>query len=121
MAWAYPFRSMVDRGITVSGSSDSVVEPPHPLWGMAAAMDRHGINPDERVDGLTALGMFTNAAANALREPEPLAAESPADFVVIDTDLRTATPQTVRNSTVLDTYIDGIAVDVDRSLPTWVD
>lgn len=121
MPWAYPFRSMMHRGINTAGSSDSVVEPPHPLWGMAAAMDRHGIAPDQALSGLEALHMFTDAAAQALREPKPLAVGSPADFVVIDTDMRTASAEQVRTATVVDTFIGGQAVAVDRSLPAWVD
>jgi predicted amidohydrolase YtcJ len=121
IGWAYPFRSMADAGIPLAGSSDCIVEPPPPLWGIAAAMDRHGINPDEAISGLDALGMFTAGGAAALREPEPLAAGSPADFVSIDVDLSTASAAEVREATVIDTWIDGEQVSVDRSLPTWVD
>jgi hypothetical protein len=121
MAWAYPFHSMLDRGINVAGSSDSVVEPPHPLWGMAAAMHRHGIGPDQALTGLEAIELFTGAAAAALREREPLAIGSPADFAVIDVDIRTASHSEVRDAQVLDTWIGGERVEVDRSLPAWVD
>jgi predicted amidohydrolase YtcJ len=120
-AWAYPFRSMADAGITLAGSSDSIVEPPHPLWGIAAAMDRHGIGPDEALSGQEALTMFTVGGAHALAEPAPLWLTSPADFVVLDTDITTATPQEVHDAEVLDTWIDGEPLVVDRSLPTWVD
>ncbi len=121
LVWAYPFRSMMDRGITVAGSSDSIVEPPHPLWGMQAAMDRYGIAPHEHVGGIGALSMFTSHAARALREPTPLAPGSPADLAVIDANPCTATSAEVGGATVLDTYVDGKVVDVDRSLPTWTD
>lgn len=121
ISWAYPFRSMADAGIPLAGSSDCIVEPPSPLWGIAAAMDRHGINPDQAISGLDALGMFTAGGAAAMREPEPLAPGSPADFVSIDVDLATASAAEVREATVIDTWIEGEQVSVDRSLPTWVD
>ncbi|MGI9585094.1 MAG: amidohydrolase [Acidimicrobiia bacterium] len=117
--WVYPFRSMLDAGIPLSGSSDCPVEPPHPLWGMAAAVDRNGISPSEELTPLEALDLFTNGAARALREPPPLAPGSPADFVILDTDLRTADPDAIRNAKVIDTYVDGEPVQVDRSLPPW--
>ena len=121
LPWAYPFRSMLRAGITVAGSSDSPVEPPHPLWGMAAAMDRHGINPDQALTGLEALDMFTTGAAMAMREPAPMEVGSPADLVVIDQDMRVASPDEVRGASVLDTYVGGQRVEVDRGLSTWVD
>ncbi len=121
MKWVYPFRSMLDAGISVAGSSDCIVEPPHPLWGIAAAMDRYGINEEEALSGTQALGLFTDGAVGAIREAAPLAVGSPADLVVIDTDLTTASPQEVRSTQVIETFVDGGAVIVDRSLPTWVD
>lgn len=121
LPWAYPFRSMLSAGITVAGSSDSPVEPPHPLWGIAAAMDRHGINPDQALTGVEALDMFTSGAARATREPEPMVVGSPADLVVIDQDLRIASADETHGASVLDTYVGGQRVDVDRDLPTWVD
>ncbi len=117
--WLYPFRSLLKSGVPLAGSSDCPVEPPHPLWGMAAAMDRFGITPDERLTGTEALALFTSGAARLLREPEPLSVGSPADFVVIDTNPTTATAAEVRDARVLDTYVDGVPVDVDRSIPVW--
>ncbi len=121
MEWVYPFRSMLEAGITVAGSSDCIVEPPHPLWGMAAAIDRYGINESEALTGTQALGLFTHGAAQAIHEPTPLALGSPADLVVIDTDLTTASASEVHAARVIETFVDGDAVAVDRSLPTWVD
>jgi len=50
MERAYPFRSMMEAGIPLLGGSDSPVELPDPETGINAAVDRHGINPDQ---GLT--------------------------------------------------------------------
>lgn len=121
MPWIYPFRSLLDAGAPIAGSSDSPVEPPQPLWGMAAAMDRFGITPNERMSGLEALALFTSGSARALREPAPLSVGAPADLVLLDCDPSTASAHELRNAHVLDTYIDGRPVDVDRSLPVWSD
>lgn len=120
-AWVYPFASMRDAGIPLAGSSDCPVEPPHPLWGMAAAVDRHGVSPGEALSPLEALGLFTSGAARAIREPEPLSPGSAADLVILDTNLALATPFEIRDCEVLTTYVDGRALDIDRTLPTWVD
>lgn len=119
--WVYPFRSLLASNVPVAGSSDCPVEPPQALWGMAASMDRFGIAPDERLTGTAALAMFTSGAARALREPEPLATGSPADIAVIDADPATASADEIRDAQVLDTYIDGISVKVNRESPIWSD
>jgi len=121
LGWVYPFRSLLEAGVPLAGSSDSPVEPPHPLWGMAAAMDRYGITPAERLSGTEALDLFTSGGAAALRESEPLSVGSPADLVVLDVDPTTASADEVHSASVLETYVDGEPVEVDRSLPTWVD
>ena len=114
-------KTMLDAGIKVAGSSDCIVEPPHPLWGIAAAMDRHGINPSQALSGRQALGLFTEGAAGSIRERPPLAVGSPADLVVVDTDITAASPEEVRTAQVIETFVDGDAVAVDRELPVWMD
>jgi len=121
VAWLYPFRSLLASTVPVAGSSDCPVEPPQALWGMAAAMDRFGVAPDERLTGTEALAMFTSGAARSLREPQPLAIGSPADIAVIDADPATASPSQIRDAQVLDTYVDGVSVSVDRTSPIWPD
>jgi hypothetical protein len=120
-SWLYPFKSLVEAGVPVAGSSDCPVEPPQPLWGMAAAMDRYGINDTEQMSGTEVLTLFTSGAASALREPEPLAIGSPADLVVIDTNPATASSGEIRSAHVIDTYVDGVAVAFDDTAPIWPD
>ena len=121
LGWVYPFRSLLDSGIPMAGSSDSPVEPPHPLWGMAAAMDRYGITTGERLNATEALNLFTSGGAAALREPVPLSTGSAADLVVLDLDPTTARADEIHDAMVLETYVDGYPVEIDRSLPTWMD
>jgi predicted amidohydrolase YtcJ len=59
MPLAYPFRSLIEAGVTVLGGSDSPVELPDPQIGIEAAVGRHGINPDETVTREMAEAMFS--------------------------------------------------------------
>ena len=115
----YAFASLEEAGVTIAGGSDCPVEPPHPLLGLALARDRAGIFPTEGLAPDRALAMFTDGAAAALREPPPLGIGSPADLVILDRDPVTATPDEVRAATVIDTFVDGEVVEVDRNVPVW--
>jgi predicted amidohydrolase YtcJ len=86
---------------------------------MAAARDRGGLVPKEALSGSQALALFTNDAARAMREPEPLGVGSPADFVVLDRDPVEATADDLRNARVLATWIDGQPVPVPDNPVTW--
>jgi predicted amidohydrolase YtcJ len=58
MSRAYPFRSLAEAGVPLLGGSDSPVELPHPEVGINAAVQRHGINPDEALTRQQAEQMF---------------------------------------------------------------
>ncbi len=120
LAHAYPLASLSSAGVPLAGGSDCPVEPPHPLWGMAAARDRAGLAPQqESLSGALALALFTDGAARALGEPEPLAVGSPADFVVLDCDPVEASPPELREARVLATWIDGEAGSLRHEAITW--
>jgi predicted amidohydrolase YtcJ len=116
---AYAFRTLLDAGVPLAGGSDCPVEPPQPLWGMAAARDRCGLVPEESLTAEEALALFTSGAAAAIAEPSPLAAGSPADFVVLDRDPVAATPDELRHTEVTATYVDGVKVDVGSVGEVW--
>ncbi len=115
----YPLRTLADVGVPLAGGSDCPVEPPHPLWGMAAAIDRCGIVPEQGLTNVEALALFTSGAAAAIAEPEPLATGSPADFVVLDRDPLASSPDQIREAKILATYVDGQAVDVSDVGNVW--
>ncbi len=119
MRWTYPFRSLHEAGVPLAGGSDCPVEPPHPLAGIAVARDRAGLVPEEGLDPEDALALFTDWAAAALDEPPPLAPGSPADFVVLDRDPVAATPDEVRATRVIDTWVGGHRVDVPADAVVW--
>ncbi len=119
MQLTYPLRTLLDRGVPLAGGSDCPVEPPHPLWGIATARDRCGIVPDQGLTAQEALDLFTRDAARSMLEPEPLAVDSPADFIVLDVDPLHATPDELRDAEVLATYIDGTQVPVGSVDRVW--
>jgi predicted amidohydrolase YtcJ len=63
MSRAYPFRSLLEAGVPLLGGSDSPVELPDPETGIAAAVDRHGINPEESITREQAEALFAPPAA----------------------------------------------------------
>lgn len=58
MQHAYPFRSLLEAGVHLVGGSDSPVELPDPKVGIEAAVDRHGIAPEQALDIEQAKGLF---------------------------------------------------------------
>lgn len=58
MGLAYPFRSLLEAGVPLLGGSDSPVELPDPAVGMNAAVDRHGINPEQALTPEQAEALF---------------------------------------------------------------
>lgn len=115
----YPFRSLAEAGAPLAGGSDSPVEPPHPLWGMAAARDRLGIVPEESLDPQAALDLFTRDAATAIGERGRLEPNRSATFTVLDLDPVTATPDELRAAKVLATWVDGSPVEIPEGIRAW--
>ncbi|MDJ0925067.1 MAG: amidohydrolase [Acidimicrobiia bacterium] len=115
----YPFASMERAGAVLAGGSDSPVEPPDPWEGMALAQDRAGLAPGQAVTARSALAMYTTGAATSLEEPVPLAVGSPADFIVVDRDPLAVSPDELRATEVIATYVDGVELPIDRTLPLW--
>ncbi len=58
MSRVYPFRTLLEAGVNVIGGSDSPVELPDPATGIAAAIDRPGFNPSERLTPDQAEALF---------------------------------------------------------------
>jgi predicted amidohydrolase YtcJ len=115
----YPFRSLADAGTPLAGGSDSPVEPPHPLWGMAAARDRCGVVPAEGLTPVEALDLFTTDAARAIGEDASLVVGAPATFTILDVDPIRAIPDELRTAQVLGTWVAGSAVETPDELVAW--
>jgi predicted amidohydrolase YtcJ len=115
----YPFRSLATAGSPLAGGSDCPVEPPHPLHGMAAARDRLGIVPGERLDADAALAMFTDGAATACGTIGSLRPGSPADLTVLDVDPVAASPDQLRTARILATWVEGLPVTIPKGVVAW--
>ena len=107
----YPFASLDYAGVPLGGGSDSPVESPDPWAGMALARDRAGVMTSEGLLPDRALSLFTDGAAAALGEPLPLSPGSPADIVVVDRDPVACSPDQVRGTVVIETWVHGAAIE----------
>jgi predicted amidohydrolase YtcJ len=118
LAATYAFRTLLEAGVPVAGSSDCPVEPPSPVHGMAAARHRGGLVPEESLTGAEALDLFTHAAAAAIGESAGLAPGAPATLTVLDGDPVTATPEQTAVMASPATWVDGKRLDRARGR-TW--
>ena len=92
--WLYAFKSMLDYGVVVAGSSDSPVVPNNPLAGIYAAVTRRAesgqvVSGKEAISAGQALNMYTRNAAYATFEEKikgSLVPGQKADIVVLSHD-----------------------------------
>lgn len=119
MASVYPFRSMLDAGVTLAGSSDAPIESTDALDAMWCAVDRLGVAPAQAITPAAALGLYTTGAATVrgtAAHTGQLAEGFDADLVVA-TDVPGSTPDV----TVAATVIAGDVAYRDRHAPAGLD
>ena len=113
---AFPFKTMLSEGLTVSASSDSPCAPVNPMLGLGSIvtrMPRSGgapVEPEEAVTPLEGLRMYTIDAAYAMsREGEVGSLEKGkrADLAVLSHDPTAVNGDFIRDIQVDQTYIDG--------------
>ncbi len=118
---AYAWHSLVDLGVVVVGGSDAPVERGDPAIEFYAAVARRDLEgfqgtdwrPDEAVDRMTALHMFTLWPAWASFREDELGTIEPgkrADFTAFDLDLMTAPEAELPNAKAVLTIVDGEVV-----------
>ncbi|MGI8458995.1 MAG: amidohydrolase [Propionibacteriaceae bacterium] len=103
---AFPFLDLHRTGAVLALGSDAPVAPLDPWVTLAAAVSRSrdGLapwHPEQELDLTTAL-----AASTASKRVVPQAGD-PADLVVVDLDLRTATAEQLRAASVAGTLLAG--------------
>ncbi|QZD94808.1 amidohydrolase [Qipengyuania gelatinilytica] len=115
---AYAWNTILEMGGRLAFGSDTPVESPDPFAGFAAAITRSnaagepfgGWRATERVTREQALSGFTADAAYAGfaegRFGRLLPGER-ADFVLVDVDPLLATPEEIRGTKVLETWVGG--------------
>ncbi|HYR06463.1 MAG TPA: amidohydrolase [Longimicrobium sp.] len=117
----YAFRSLLDARAPLAFGSDWFVAPPSPLEGIYAAVTRSTLDnrhpdgwvPEQRITVEEALRAYTSAAAYASFEEGIKGTLEPgklADFVVMDSDIREASPPYIRDTHVLMTVVGGRVV-----------
>jgi predicted amidohydrolase YtcJ len=123
--FAFPFRSLTERGVIISGGSDWPVGLYNPLIGIDILVNhRFGpeensevLNTDERLTVLQAIRVYTyNGAYTAFEEDEKGSLEPGklADLAVLSDDILTLLPTRIRDLQVDQTYVAGRLV-YDRS------
>ncbi len=116
--YAYPFRDMLDAGLTLALGSDCPVADPNPLWGIHAAVARQrrdgnppgGWFPDQRITVAEAVWGFTMGPALATGREAGLGSIKPgklADLVVLDRDIFAIDPVEIAGTHVVMTVFDG--------------
>ena len=107
--WVYPFKTLIERGVLVTGGSDCPVEPINPLLGVCAAVSRER-SPEERINVEEALRIYTINAAYASFEEGikgSIEAGKLADLVVLSDDLRKIKPDKIKDVRVEMTIVGG--------------
>ena len=118
---AYAWRTIQQVGAPLAFGSDAPVESPDPFAGLAAAISRTGpdgqpfggwkpqetVTREQALAGFSAAGAFAGFAEGRFGR---LVAGERADFVMIDRDPLLATPEAIRNTQVLETWVSGAPV-----------
>jgi predicted amidohydrolase YtcJ len=114
----YAWRSMMANGVPLALGSDFPVESPNPFPGLAVAVTREdaqgqppgGWLPSKGSISLRPLNGFTAGAAYASFAEDRIGSLERgqfADFIFIDRDIFAVTPQQLRETKVLETYLAG--------------
>jgi predicted amidohydrolase YtcJ len=115
LPWLYPFRSWLEAGLTVAGSSDAPVVAANPLVGICAAVTRQAesgeiVRPEQAVGVQDALQMYTLKAAYSTFEEDikgSLRAGKLADLIMVDNDPLSSEPEKIKDIRVEMTMIGG--------------
>ena len=100
--WVYPYRSLIEAGVHVAGSSDNPVVSPDPVLGMRDSIMRKTeegrvLAPEQRLDPKQALTMYNQEAAFSVFEENNLgtiAEGKQADMVILSEDPLSTPPET---------------------------
>lgn len=118
LAGAYAWRSLLDSGAHVCFGTDFPIERVEPLEGLYAARTRQhpdgtpieGWQPQEKLDGLTALKLYTQGSAYASFREDELGTIRPgyrADLTVLDIDPVACEPAELLTGRALMTIVGG--------------
>lgn len=115
---AYAWRTLLDQGSRIAFGSDFPVEKANPFHGLHAAVTRQDANndpeggwiPEESVSITEAFAGFTIDAAYAAFQEDILGTldtNKKADFIIVDRDIFTVPAAEIRDTRVLQTWVNG--------------
>ena len=114
--YLYPAGSLLKAGAMIVGGSDWDVSSYNPFCAFQTAVTRSGgrgqkpLNIDEKIPLATAVDAYTINAAFAMKQDATtgsLEVGKRADLVVLDRDIFTVDPDTIGDTKVLMTYLNG--------------
>jgi predicted amidohydrolase YtcJ len=126
-AWSYNWKTFLDSGVRVSGSSDAPVEPFEPLYGIYAAVTRKDMDgnpaegwlPGQKLSVEEAVKLYTVGSAYTAYEEQykgRLVAGYLADFIVLSDDIFAVDPDRIKDIQIEQTWVGGRCVyDMDRN------
>ena len=118
-ASSYAWAAFLNKGVTVAFGTDYPVEPVSPFRGLYAAVTRKSENgkheyfPEQKITMDQAIAAYTTGSAVAEFEEKEKGKLVPgmlADFVVLDHDVTSASPEKVLATKVLRTVVGGKTV-----------
>jgi predicted amidohydrolase YtcJ len=118
-ATSYAWLAFLNKGVTLAFGTDYPVEPVTPFRGLYAAVTRQSENgkqeyfPEQRLTMDQAIAAYTTGSAFAEFEEKEKGKLVPgmlADFVVLDRDVTSASPEKILATKVLRTVVGGKTV-----------
>jgi predicted amidohydrolase YtcJ len=125
----YPAGSLHAAGATIAGGSDWDISSYNPFRAFETAVTRAGgagqppLNINERIPLTTAIDAYTINAAYAMKQDTTIGSlevGKRADLIVVDRDILSVDPETIADTKVLATYLDGrlvYAAPADGAIP----
>ncbi|MDX1807138.1 MAG: amidohydrolase family protein, partial [Paenisporosarcina sp.] len=117
LGWAYAWKKLTNRGILLSGGSDSPIEEVDPRIGLYAAVARSkpsethgGYQPEEKLTRFEAIALYTIGSAHAIckeHERGYIDVDFDADLTVFDRDLFDGPDEQLLEAQVVKTIIAG--------------
>ncbi|GAB2324405.1 hypothetical protein IRB23M11_20270 [Alkalibacterium sp. m-11] len=118
---SYLFKTMKDKGVHQSFSSDAPIVSFDPFENIQCAVTRNRLNeplekaylPNEAMSIYEAVDAYTYESAYASFDEDikgRIKEGYLADFAILNQDIFSVTPSEIKNITVNSTYVDGIKV-----------
>lgn len=116
---AYPLRDLLDAGVRVGGASDAPIESTRVLHAIQCCVTREGFEPEQGIEVLEALRLFTSEAAWLQfeeKEKGTLVPGKRADLVVLSRSPLEVPTDAIRDIEVWRTIVAGVEVYRGQSL-----